>query len=611
MSQNIIKVLPESVANQIAAGEVVQRPSSAVKELLENAIDASAETIILNIQDAGKALIQVKDDGLGMSEIDARLCIERHATSKISNVDDIFHILTMGFRGEALASIAAVSQFELKTKTAESELACVIKMEGSTLESQSLEAGKTGTTISVKNLFYNVPARRNFLKSTSVENRHIVDVFQQVALGNPEVSFTLVNNGEDVYKLDKSNFKQRIIQLFGKRYNERLVPIKEETDIVTVSGFITKPEYATSKKGEQFFFVNKRFIKSPYLHHSVMIAYQDLLGKEMHPAYFIHLEIDPAQIDINIHPTKTEIKFLEERSIYAILRTCVRQSLGKFNISPSLDFERETAFDSLIPDRNKAISMPQIKVDKQYDPFKSSSRLIQTPQNFNSKSGFDPLNLYDVKIPEIIKRDDEKSTIETKLSDLESETENNKSAIIQLHNKFILTHLKNGFMIIDQHRAHQRILYDTFILSSKKSFSSQKLLFPVLIELDKTDFSLVKELLGNLEKMGFSIEEFGKESISVNGIPPGMDEKKLKNIFTVTLEDYKMSGIKKSDNTFDKISAILASNMAIKSGQKLHEKEMESIIDQLFASEMPYSLPNGKPIVITISLEELAKKFQY
>lgn len=610
MSQNIIKVLPESVANQIAAGEVVQRPASAVKELLENAIDAGAESVILNIQDAGKALIQVKDDGRGMSEIDARLCIERHATSKISKVDDIFHIVTMGFRGEALASISAVSQFELKTKTEGSELACVIKMNGSTLESQNLEAGNTGTTITVRNLFFNVPARRNFLKSSSVENRHIIEVFQQVSLGNPEVAFSLINNGEEVYKLDKSNFKQRIVQLFGKRYNERLVPIKEETDIVSFSGFITKPEYATSKKGEQFFFVNKRFIKSPYLHHAVMTAYQDLLGKEMHPAYFIHLEIDPAQIDINIHPTKTEIKFLEERSIYAILRTCIRQSLGKFNISPSLDFERETAFDSLKPDRNKAISMPQIKVDKQYDPFKSTSRLIQSPQGFNSKKDNEAVKLYDVKIPQIIEQN-VAATIETKLSDLEGETENSKSSIIQLHNKFILTHLKNGFMIIDQHRAHQRILYDKFILSGKTSFSSQKLLFPVLIELDKSDYALVKELHGNFEKIGFSIEEFGKDSISINGIPPGMDEKRTKEIFTSVLEDYKVSGQKKNDVGMDKISAILASNMAIKSGQKLHEKEMESIIDQLFASEMPYALPNGKPIVITISLEDLAKKFQY
>lgn len=611
MSQNIIKVLPESVANQIAAGEVVQRPASAVKELLENAIDAGAGSIILNIKDAGKALIQVKDDGRGMSEIDARLCIERHATSKISKVDDIFHIVTMGFRGEALASIAAVSQFELKTKTEQSDLACVIKMNGSTLESQNLEAGNTGTTITVKNLFYNVPARRNFLKSTSVENRHIIEVFQQVALGNSAVAFSLLNNGEEVYKLDKSNFKQRVVQLFGKRYNERLVPIKEETDIVSFSGFITKPEYATSKKGEQFFFVNKRFIKSPYLHHAVMTAYQDLLGKEMHPPYFIHLEIDPAQIDINIHPTKTEIKFLEERSIYAILRTCIRQSLGKFNIAPSLDFERETAFDSMKPDRNKAISMPQIKVDKQFDPFKSTSRLIQTPQRLDSKHRDDALNLYNVNISKSIEHNVTKTTTETKLSDLENDTEKNKSSIIQLHNKFILTHLKNGFMIIDQHRAHQRILYDKFILSGKKSFSSQKLLFPVLIELDKSDFSLVKEIYSKLEKLGFSIEEFGKESISINGIPPGMDEKKIKEIFISVLEDYKVSGQKNSDGGLDKISSILASNMAIKSGQKLHEKEMESIIDQLFASEMPYSLPNGKPIVITISLEDLAKKFQY
>lgn len=607
--ENIIKVLPESVANQIAAGEVVQRPASAVKELMENAIDAGSSKVTLNIKEAGKSLIQVIDNGAGMSEIDLRLCVERHATSKIGKIEDLFHVRTMGFRGEAMASITAVSQSEIRSKENDAELASVLKMEGSKIVSQDSETGSSGTSVAVKNLFFNVPARRNFLKSNSVENRHIMDTFQQIALGNPSIAFVYINNGEELYHLDKSNFKQRIVQLFGKRFNERLVPVQEETDIVKIDGFVGKPEFATLKRGEQFFLVNNRYIKSPYLHHAVMAAFEDLLPKDSHPQYFIRMEIDPEKIDVNIHPTKTEIKFMEERSIYAILRTSIRQSLGKFNISPSLDFERETAFDDVRIDKSSSISMPQIQVDKSYDPFKPKSSAIQPSKEFAKQDPSRGLDLYDVPLPK--EQEEAKIQLETRLSDLEEEETAERKDIIQLHNRFILTHIKTGFMIIDQHRAHQKILLEKLIADKKGRMASQKLLFPVLVELGDREFELVKEIRSDLEKIGFSIEEFGKDSLSINGIPPGLKEQEVKDVFLKILADYHESGMKKDENTYDKLSVILASNMAIKGGQKLHLKEMESIIDQLFACEMPHSLPNGKPIIVTLSLDELKKKFLY
>ena len=611
--ENKIKVLPESVANQIAAGEVVQRPASAVKELLENALDSGASKITLHIKEAGKSLIQVIDNGQGMSEMDARLSVERHATSKISQLEDIFKIHTMGFRGEALASIAAVSQLEVKTKTKGDELASVIKMKGSEIEQQKFESGNQGTSITVKNLFFNVPARRNFLKSNGVENRHINDVFQQVALSSPDVSFSYINNDEEIYRLDKSNFKQRIIQLFGKRFNERLIPISEETEIVKLSGFVGKPEFATSKRNDQFFLVNGRFIKSPYLHHGLMSAFEDLLSKEMHPAYFVNLEVDPAQIDINIHPTKTEIKFLEERSIYAIMRTTVRQSLGKFNISPTLDFERETAFDNVSFDKNKSIKIPEISVDKDYDPFKSGSVLVQRENQPERSSLSNKNSLEDFfDTPKETKIESPPPTsIQSTMNDDDDQKSDNGSKIIQLHNKFILTHIKSGIMIIDQHRAHQRVIYEKFLSRGSKSISSQKLLFPVLIEMKSDDISIAKEIISDLEKLGFSIEDFGKDSISINGIPPGCPEKEVKSIFLSILDNYNISGEKEGGAKMDKLMTIVASSMAIKSGQKLQEREMKHLIDELFACEMPYALPNGKPTIITLSLDELGKKFQY
>lgn len=597
---NRIKVLPDSVANQIAAGEVVQRPASVVKELLENAVDAGATEITLNVKDAGRSLIQVMDNGDGMSEIDARLCMERHATSKIKDVNDIFRISTMGFRGEALASITAVSQSEIKTKTDEDELAIVIKMSGNEVQSQESETGNKGTRISVKNLFFNVPARRNFLKSNNVEYRHILESFQQISLTRPDVAFRMFNNDKEVYRLDKSNLRQRIIQLFGKRFNERLVPIKESLDLVEISGFVGKPDFATAKRGEQFFFVNDRYIRSPYFHHAVMQAYEDLLPGDSYPQYFIYLKVDPAQLDVNIHPTKTEVKFVEEKSIYAVLRTTIRQSLGKFNIAPTLDFERETAFDSPTFDKKRSISIPQITVDKKYNPFKTDTVLVQKSPRSNENLRY-AQSLYEHASPE-----------EKKEASLELPDEDNGrpgSKIIQLHNKFILTHLKTGFMVIDQHRAHQRILYDSFVDSNQEQ-PSQQLLFPTLIELSRADFDLVKEQIEELKSLGFSVEIFGKDSISVNGIPVGCAENEIEPVFMSIIEVLKSEG-KKKKNIRDRLAMQLAGNLAIPAGRTLEEKEMVDLVDRLFACEMPFSLPSGKPIVITLPLDDLNKRFQY
>ena len=375
---DIIQLLPDAVANQIAAGEVIQRPASAVKELLENAIDAGSDTISLVIKDAGKALIQVNDNGFGMSETDARLSFERHATSKIKSADDLFNINTKGFRGEALASIAAIAQVELKTKIVGTDLGTQIIIEGSEVKEQEVCNCSKGTSFSIKNLFYNVPARRNFLKSNPVEIKHIIEEFQRVAMVHADIAFSMYNNGNEVFNLKKGSFRQRIVGIFGEKYNQKLVPVTENTDIVSIEGFVSKPEFAKKTRGEQYFFVNDRFIKNPYLNHAVNNAFDQLLSKDQFPSYFLKLTIDPSKIDINIHPTKTEIKFEDERAIYAIIRTAVKQALGKFNIAPTLDFEQESSFNVPLMKSSDSVKAPSIKVNKDYNPFETKT--ISPPQ---------------------------------------------------------------------------------------------------------------------------------------------------------------------------------------------------------------------------------------
>ena len=602
---DIIQVLPDRVANQIAAGEVVQRPASLVKELLENSIDAGATDISLIVRDAGRTLVQVVDNGKGMSNTDARLCFERHATSKIRNAEELFHICTKGFRGEALASIAAVAHVELRTKEHSEDLGTLVTIEGSEVTAQEPVQAPGGTSISVKNLFYNVPARRNFLKSDKVELKHIIDEFERVVLAHPDIAFSLHHNDHELFRLRRDGLRRRIVDVFGPRFNERLVPVSEETDLVTVGGFVGKPEHAKKTRGEQFFFANSRFIKNSYLHHAVSRAFEGLIPEGHHPSYFLYLEVDPQTIDVNIHPTKTEIKFEDEKAIYAILRSAIRKSLGQYNISPSLDFERETSFDDIPLNPDGPIRVPTIEVDPDYNPFDAdtgssgggggdaSGRRPKTHQN-----QFDWTSVY--REPEEVE-----ST-----PNLPMEEERSVLAY-QLQGKYILTHIKSGFMIIDQHRAHQRILFEQFQKSlSRQNSATRQLLFQQTLELGAGDLSLIEEQQEALQQLGFDIERFGHQAIVVRGIPPGVRETGVLGLIEKMLDDLKNHRNELGGDNLDNLARFMARNLAVRSGAKLEKEEMHQLVDELFACEQPFVAPNGKSVLITLSLDELDKRFQ-
>ncbi|MEQ8909363.1 MAG: DNA mismatch repair endonuclease MutL [Vicingaceae bacterium] len=609
---DIIQLLPDSVANQIAAGEVVQRPASAVKELLENSIDAGATEVSLIIKNAGKTLIQVIDNGIGMSETDARLCLERHATSKIKKVEDLFDLRTMGFRGEAVPSIAAVSQVEIKTKTTKAELGTQLVLEGSEVKSQEFCQCAEGTQISVKNLFFNIPARRNFLKSNPVETKHIIEEFLRVAMIHPEVVMNMHNDQSEVYRLPKGNFRQRIVNIFGNKYNQRLVPVKESTDIVEVEGFVGKPEFAKKTRGEQYFFVNQRFIKSPYLNHAVQAAFEELLPKDHFPSYFLKMEINPAKIDINIHPTKTEIKFEEERAIYAIIRTAVRQALGRFNVAPSLDFERESTFDLPELKKGEAIRMPNITVNPDFNPFDKEKKQKQGNINFPFKREKESLQKQWEKLYEDNEATTENANHFSKSAQTSFENEENaEKKVMQLHRKYILSHLKSGFILIDQQRAHERILWEKFQQKlAHQQGNSQQLLFPERIEINAEDKSLLEGLKADLENIGFDLSFFSGNEVVINGAPSELGEQSAANLIEQLLEGFKNNQGSPDHKPRMKLLQALAHSMSIKSGKRLENEEMNQLIDELFACEMPYHLPNGKPIVITYALEELDKQFK-
>src|ERR1035437_3497310 len=632
---DIINLLPDSVANQIAAGEVIQRPSSAVKELLENSIDAKSTDIKLILKDAGRTLIQIIDNGIGMSETDALMCFERHATSKIQKADDLFKITTLGFRGEAMASIAAVAQVEIKTKRTEDELGTQLEIEGSELKSHSSCQCPKGTSISVKNLFFNVPARRNFLKSDSVELRHIIEEFQRVAIAHPEIALSLHHNNSELFHLEKGTLRQRLVGIFGDSYNQRLVPVHEDTTIVNVTGFIGKPEFARKTRGEQFFFVNNRFIKSPYLHHALQNAYEQLLPKDAFPSYFLNMEIDPKMIDVNIHPTKTEIKFEDERSVYTIIRSAVKQSLGKYTIEPSLDFEQELSI--AIP-QNKSreeilLNPPKIKIDPKYNPFleeekkeerKSEKRNISTsPIHSFPDSGTrneETEKQREEKVWEYSRHADSQLEIEVKKDEdaqqefnIEGE-KTNKTSAYQLHNKYILAHIKTGMIVIDQQAAHERILFENYLeLVDKHKGVSQQQLFPQTLEFSAGDAVILKELHEELQALGFDINGFGKNTFIVHGIPADISDQNIFELLEKLIEDYKSSQGSKSElgNAKKEIVAkAMAKNLSIKSGEPLNNEEMSHMVDELFACKMPYASPSGKPTLITISLDELDKKLK-
>jgi len=614
---DIIQLLPDSVANQIAAGEVVQRPASAVKELIENSIDAGASKIQLIVKDAGKSLLQVIDDGCGMSVTDARMCFERHATSKIRKASDLFEIRTMGFRGEAMASIAAIAQVELKTRRHEDELGTHICIEGSEVVKQEPTSCTPGTSISVKNLFYNIPARRNFLRANSVELRHIIDEFQRVALAHPEIFFTFHSDGNEVFHLPKASLKQRIIHLFGNSYNQKLVPVEEETTIISVKGYVGKPEYAKKTRGEQFFFVNKRFIKDPYLNHAVLTAYEEMLPEDSFPLYVLFIDIDPSKIDINVHPTKTEIKYQDDKAIYAIIRSSVKRSMGQYNITPTLDFDQETGFSHMISRKApEDIVPPQITFNPDFNPFQSEVKHQRDTSSYSKSLGEERGSisknwgsLYEIVESPVAEQQEIALQPESVKNPLKKTAE---SQIFQLHNRFIVSQIRSGFMLIDQQAAHERVLYERFLqqLDNHKG-ASQQSLFPQTVTLSAVDFELVRELLPDIQSLGFQIREFGKNTLVVEGVPADIGS----NVSEVEMLEHLIEGFKNNFsllklNKRDNLARTLARNSATKAGTNLSQEEMNSLIDELFACEMPNSSISGKPVIITFTLEELLQKFE-
>jgi len=600
---NIIKQLPDSVANQIAAGEVIQRPASAVKELLENSVDAGSSEIVLIIKDAGKTLIQIIDNGSGMTSMDARMCFERHATSKISKAEDLFAIRTMGFRGEAMASIAAIAQIEMKTRVHDEELGTCLTIEGSKLISQDVCQCSCGTNISIKNLFFNVPARRNFLKSNAAETRHIFEEFNRVAIVNPDIAFTLHNNDKIVYKLDKGSFKSRIVSVYGKSFDQRIIPIDQKTDMVAISGFIGKPSFAKKTRGEQYFFVNGRFIKHAYLNHAVNNAYNELLASDVFPSYFIKIDINPEDIDINIHPTKTEVNFKDARYIYAILHAAAKQSIGKHTLTPTIDFDvdptMEAAF-SKIP--QQGIKQPQITINPDYNPFKSGDSGQIPSFSFKKPKGDKNWEELYSGLKEQIADKEETGQLQT------IDEEETNTVFFQVHNKYIVTNVRSGLMVINQQRAHERILYEKFLNQiNGKSNASQQQLFPHNITYSAADAQIIKELKDDLKLLGFIMEDFGQNSFVVNGVPVDMKESEVESTLEQIIENYKKES---SSLDFDKniiLARTMASNLSMKPGLKLGNEEMLSIFDSLFACAVPEKSPRGKGIVSIVNLDEFDK----
>ncbi|MFC7525409.1 DNA mismatch repair endonuclease MutL [Parapedobacter sp. GCM10030251] len=605
---DVIQLLPDAVANQIAAGEVVQRPASAVKELIENAIDAGADKIRVLVKDGGKSLIQVIDNGCGMSVTDARLCFERHATSKIRKAEDLFAIRSMGFRGEALASIAAIAHVELKTRRVEDELGSRLEIAGSDVIKQEPEGLPAGTSIAIKNLFYNIPARRNFLKSNPVEMRHIVDEFQRLALAHPRIFFTLHSDDNELFHLPGESLKQRIVHIFGNSYNQRLVPVEEETTIINLKGFIGKPEYAKKTRGEQFFFVNSRFIKDPYLNHAVVKAYEDILPPDSFPLYVLFIEIDPAKIDINVHPTKTEIKYEDERAIYAIIQSAVKRSLGRYNITPTLDFNQETGFSQMIsPKPLEEITPPTVTFNPEFNPFDNGRsgggrQPSPIPQNWDT--------LYQIT---------QKKEMPSQLGlhgeeeDLQAEPpQTGKKQPFQLHNRYIVSQIHSGFVLIDQQAAHERILFEQFCQQlENRQGASQQSLFPQTVTLNAADFQLISDLLPDIRALGFQIREFGRDTFVVEGIPAdltsGMSERQ---VLEQLLEDYKNNQAALKLPKREKLARSLARHAAIKPGTALSTDDMAELIDRLFACEMPNVSLSGKPVILTFTLQELSERFE-
>jgi DNA mismatch repair protein MutL len=604
---DIIQLLPDSVANQIAAGEVIQRPASVVKELVENSVDAGADEIFVIIKDSGRTLIQVIDNGLGMSDTDARLSFERHATSKIRNADDLFAIRTKGFRGEALASIAAVAQVILKTRQPSEEIGCEIIISGSELEHQVPTSCAAGCNFMIKNLFFNVPARRKFLKSNSTELKHIISEFQRISLTHPEISFILIHNDTDIYRLPKSNLRQRIVHVFGKSINSSLNNIQTVTSLIKINGFIGKPEMARKTTGEQFFFINNRYMRHPYFHRAVMKAYEKILPTEAYPSYFIFFDADPKTIDVNIHPSKTEIKFENEQAVFQILQAAVKETLGKSSVVPSIDFETEGVVDIPVLRKSTDIKAPEIEVNQFFNPFEDKPVFRGRSGNRNEvnvPSGWDQLYENIEKIPE---KDAEGSEII--FDDEEQETKASlNSEYLQLRNKYILTQVKSGLMVIDQKRAHERILYEQFIRSVANNQSiAQRQLYPAKIDLDTSHYLLLNEIKDELYSLGFDISDFGSNTIVVNSCPAGFDCPDPQELIEQLLEEFKETDSKVGMSITKSIATSLAKAAAIDYGRVLSSDEMQQLVDELFACEDPNYSPAGKKIISIMKYNEFEK----
>ena len=588
---DIISLLPDHVANQIAAGEVIQRPASVVKELLENAIDAQATEIKLLVNGSGKTLIQVIDNGIGMSPTDVRLAFERHATSKIKIADDLFSITSKGFRGEALASIAAIAQLEVHTRTTGEEMASTLKISGSKVTEQAVSVAPKGTSIAVKNLFYNVPARRNFLKSDKVELRHIIDEFHRVALAHPEVKFSFLQNNSELFDLPSGSHKKRIANIFGNKIEEKLIPVEEMTAVAGIEGFVVKPEFAKKSRGQQFFFVDHRFIKSPFLNHAVYAAFEGLIRDQFYPGYFIYIQIDPKSIDINIHPTKTEIKFEEEQNLYAILKSMIKHSLGMFQAAPVLDFDRDPTLDTPYDLQSKnPTSEPTIEVDSSFNPFQRQS---VNPPKAIWESLYSGMEIPDAAVTE---------ENELKLGVEQA------PKVFQLLRKFVVTTTRSGLLIIDQQRAHQRVLYEKFLTSlTKRNMLSQQLIFPKEIELSQQQMALFSGLEENLNAMGFVVKLSGKQLL-ISGVPSICNDKQMEKLFEdifISPDDEEQV---ESFSQGDYMAKLLAKSLSINTNTTLFIEEQQALVDDFFACKETLTCPFNRKIFITLEKQELEKK---
>lgn len=612
---DIIELLPDNIANQIAAGEVIQRPASAVKELMENAIDAGATNIHLIVKDAGKELIQVNDNGKGMSPMDARLCFERHATSKIRSIDDLFAIRTMGFRGEALASIAAVAQVELKTRTAQDEVGTAILIDNSVVRSQEPCQTPVGCSIAVKNLFFNVPARRNFLKSNTVEMRHIVDEFIRVAMAYPDISFRLTNNQADLFNLEKGKLKQRILGLLGNQYATKLVPVEEPTDFVQISGFVGTPDAASKTRGNQFFFVNNRFIKSPYLGHAVSQAYRELIGKDEFPFFVLFIDVEPKRVDINVHPTKQEIKFDDDRIVYSFVSSAVKHALSKYSIAPSLDFSLDAGIESL-----RAVSQPFSTESQEH------TRGDFLFQSFTEKGQAHFLNkkedirnwkdLYKIqselpgqeKLPEAVPPEHAAALPQAGTVLVEEEF---RPDYLQVNASHIVVSSKSGILLVDQQLAHQRILYEKFEKASTQAIPVQKSLIPQTFHLSPPDALLLQSLLPEFLLLGYEIDEFGANTFIIQGVPADLSAGREAESIEAILEAYKHNAQDVKLDKRERLVRTLSVQKAIPPGKKLTRQEMEKLMQDLFVCEQPQLSPTGKRIMTKLSATDIASLIQH